>query len=129
MFTSEGVRALKTILIDTLTIDDMHILDNKLKKEDKVALLLEYTDRKLFSEFVKSSIPNFYGIARKMICSMMKMHNHRTYHLNLSCDHIILNSNLNTMKIISLASSSSFYAKQSYDPKLSERDLCYVFLK
>ena len=141
--TPLGTRALKTTVTDNPSIDDVQNLDNELKigcqisshtfrksyarttYQNKQALLLEWVDGNPLSEVTKFSISDLYDIARKIISSVLETHNNKICHLNLSCDHVLLNSDFN-IKIIGFGSSSSFCTKQSHNPKLLERDLHYI---
>ena len=58
--------------------------------------------------------------------SVLEIHSNKTCHLNLTCDHIALNSNSNNIKIIGYGSLFSFGTKQSYNPKLLDRAPSHV---
>ena len=141
--TPIGIKVLKTSLTDNPTADVAQNLENELKIGRQItshilmkshvrtayqnkAFLLEWVDGDPLSQCKKLSVPDFYDIGRKVVSCVLEMHNSKICHLNLSCDHFILSSDLNDIKMIGFGSASSFDSKQRHNPNLLDRNLRYI---
>ena len=141
--TPNGLKALKTTNENNPTIQN-NSLDNELKigsdiafhafrksyaitsYQNKKALILEWANGEPLSDIQKLPIPRFLKVAREIVSCLLAMHCNKKCHLNLTCDHIILDAESKTVKIIGCGSSSSFCNKQRHCPKLLEKDLRYI---
>ena len=119
-------------------------LDNELKLESKIifhtskksysmttyqnkkALVLEWAEGNPLSDVKKLAIPNFLKVSREIVSGLIAIHGHKICHLNLTCDHIILNSESDSIKIIGYGKSSNFCSKRCHYAKLLEKDPRYI---
>ena len=142
--TPDGLRAVKTSATDNPTPEEIQNLENELKfgsqiscfgvrksyarttYNTKEALLLEWANGNQLSDLNKVAIPNFLKIARGTVSSLLEIHTNKMCHLSLTCDHIILDSDSNSTKIIGCGSSSSFSNKLNHNPYLLGKDLRYI---
>jgi len=59
--------------------------------QNKKALVLEWAEGNPLSDVKKLAIPNFLKVSREIVSGLIAIHGHKICHLNLTCDHIILN--------------------------------------
>jgi len=141
--TPYGLRTMKTIITNP-SVEDVQNLDNELKigkqiqhpvfrksyaittYQDKKALLLEWANGNPLSDVNKVDVKDFLKIAREIVSCLLEMHANKICHLNLTCDHIILDSVSNSIKMIGYGSSSSFSSKRNHNPKLGGKDARYI---
>ena len=69
----------------------------------------------------KFSVMEILGVAREIVSTLIALHEKKVMHLNLTCEHIILDDlDSNAVKIISCGSSTNFTSKENY---MSNQDL------
>lgn len=95
----------------------------------KKELLLKWADGNPLSNKVMLTIPSFIAVAREIVSCLNALDFNGTSHLKLTYDHIIFNSEINSIKIIGFDSSSLFCNKRSHNQKLLQRDLHHISLE
>ena len=83
--------------------------------KNKEALLLEWVPGTPISSVLELvSVKEFLTIGRKIVLSLLAMHMKRFIYHNLTSDHIIVDRESLSVKIIGCGSSTSFDSKKSY---------------
>ena len=101
-------------------------LRNSMEKriyQSRKALTLEWAQGYPLSEINNANnfnVKDFLVVAREVVSALLAMHSQQIMHMNLTCDHIIVNPESNSVKIIGCGSSSSFNTTTHY---ISNRDL------
>jgi len=142
-------RAIKVLISDNPSVKELEHLENELNItklimhpsirpslsktifESRKALTMEWTEGYALSEISKSynfGIKDFLEIAREIVSVLVAMHKEHIMHMNLTCDHIILNPESMSVKVIGFGSSSKFNSKIHHisNQELFEKDLRYI---
>jgi len=100
----------------------------KTTHEGRQALLLEYIPGIPIDQVGIFNTKNFLKVARDIVSVLLRFHEGDIFDLSLSCQHILYIKKSNTVKIISVGSSSSSSSKKSYvcANELLERDLRFI---
>ena len=97
--------------------------------ESKEAILLEWVPGTPISK-ISEPVPvkEFLTIGREIVSSLLAMHMKRFIHHNLTSDHIIVDRESSSVKIIGCGSSTSFDSKKSYltNHELLGNDLRFI---
>lgn len=143
--TSWGKKVLKVLRSSSSSKENIQKLDNELEVSQKIslpafrkalmitnyqnrkALLLDWIEGKPLNDMI-FNVPDFLNIAKEIVSAMVSMHASNIMHLNLTCEHIIQNSEDKTIKIIGIGSCSTFSSRKTYltYPNHLEKDLRYV---
>ena len=99
--------------------------------DSRKALTMEWIEGRTLSEIYKRykfSIKEFLEIAREIVSVLVAMHKEHIMHMNLTCDHIIVNPKSRSVKLIGFGSSSNFNSKRHHisNQELFEKDLRYI---
>jgi len=140
--SSLGKIALKVLRKELPTTNDLQKMNNELKVskkifhpafrkfiakttyENKPALLLEWAEGEPIGRVRKFDVlRNFLLISREIVSTLVAMHSSNVMHMRLSCEHIIFDSNSNSVKIIGSSSSSSFSSESAHVSYLGDLDI------
>ena len=139
----------KMIKSETPAIKDLKHLDNELQVacmmthpsirsshertiyQNKQVLILEWVKGKPISDidFINTfSIQYFLEIAREIVSSLLTMHMKNILHTNITCDHIIMDPETKSLKLIGLGSAIKHSSKNIYfsNEELLDKDLRYI---